>query len=58
MVTELCLGQVVVAVDYLVVELPGRALRRAEDVGAFVADLEAAGVVPATLGVRIGPRLY
>src|SRR5579872_635271 len=43
--------------DHLVVEVPGRALRRAEDVGALVAVLEAAGVVPAGRGVRVGNRL-
>src|SRR5215470_11747373 len=52
-VAELLLGQVVVTVDHLVVELGGRALRRAEDIGALVAILEATGVEPAGGGVRV-----
>src|SRR5207302_10003114 len=44
-------------VDHLVVKMPGRTLRLAEDVGAFVAILEATGVIPAGQGVRVGNRL-
>src|SRR6202030_1126389 len=57
-IAELLLGQVVMAADRLVVELPGRARRRTEDVSAFVAVLEAIGVIPAGHGVRVGPRLH
>src|SRR5579864_8984120 len=52
-VAELLLGDVVVAVDRLVVETPGQTTRRAEDVGALVTVLEATGVKPAGLGVRV-----
>lgn len=57
-VAERFVGQVVMVVDHLVVKLPGRALGGAEDIGAFVAVLEAAGVgllavVLAILGERL-----
>src|SRR5579884_2453578 len=58
LIAELLLGQVAVAVDHLVVEAPGPALRRAEDVGALVPVLEPARVVPAAVRVRIGDRLH
>src|SRR5215813_12036291 len=57
-VAELLLGQVVPTADHLVVELPGRAPCRAEDIGALVAVLEAAGVIPAGADVRVGDRLH
>src|SRR6202035_5181769 len=56
-IAELLLGQEMVTVDHLVVQLPGSALGRAVDIGALVADLVAAGVVPAGTGVRVGNRL-
>src|SRR5215468_6435850 len=60
-VTELLLGQVVVAVDYLVEEMARRALGCAVDEGALVAVLESGHVKPAGGGesvvVRVGDQL-
>jgi hypothetical protein len=52
-VAELCLGNVAMAVDHLVEERTRRAKRRAEAVGALVADLIALKVIPPGVGVRV-----
>src|SRR5262249_55518160 len=56
-VAEFFLGQIVVVVDHLVVELARRSLCCAEDVGAFIPVLEATVVIPASDGVRVSDRL-
>src|SRR5262249_57043794 len=59
LVAELRLGQVVVAVDHLVVERSVRASdRRVESVSAFVAVLITDPVVPAGRDIGIGYRLH